>query len=278
MQQFFDQLLRFLQQGIAAIFRFVELIWGWSVAQISSLTRVPWQDWPLWKQMFLVLIMLGVVYALYKVAVELWEAGERILAAFATLLGVLVRTLPSVMIAGLVALGGLWVLNNVDFSKFACRLSCRRLRSIVSSLPAFPDNHRVGGGYRFPEISSGAAVRRLLGGAPFTVCLARLRRGVAHHQFRRELTQRLAGLARILGPVGSRPRAEMRCRLQRGGARDDLVEAGQLGVLAQPALVLRILERGFVLHADDDAQAFGKAHVRVALAELAEELQAGVEM
>lgn len=114
MQQFFDQLLRFLQQGIAAIFRFVELIWGWSVTQISSLTRVPWQDWPLWKQLLLVLVMAGVVYALYKVAVELWEAGERILAAFATLLGVLVRTLPKVMIAGLVALGGLWVLNNLD--------------------------------------------------------------------------------------------------------------------------------------------------------------------
>jgi hypothetical protein len=117
MQQFFDQLLRFLQQGIAAIFRFVELIWGWSVAQISSLMRVPWSDWPLWKQIFLAFVIVGVVYALYKVAVELWEAGERILAAFATLLGVLVRTLPSVMIAGLVALAGLWVLNNVDLSR-----------------------------------------------------------------------------------------------------------------------------------------------------------------
>lgn len=117
MQQFFDQLLRFLQQGIAAIFRFVELIWGWSVAQISSLMRVPWADWPLWKQIFLVFVIVGVAYALYKVAMELWEAGERILAAFATLLGVLVRTLPSVMIAGLVALAGLWVLNNVDLSR-----------------------------------------------------------------------------------------------------------------------------------------------------------------
>jgi hydrogenase/urease accessory protein HupE len=117
MQQFFDALLRFLQQGISAIFRFVELIWGWSVTQISSLMRVPWQDWPLWKQIFLAAVIVGVIYALYKVAMELWEAGERILAAFATLLGVLVRTLPSVMIAGLVALGGLWVLNNVDFSK-----------------------------------------------------------------------------------------------------------------------------------------------------------------
>jgi hypothetical protein len=116
MQQFFDQLLQFLQQGIAAIFRFVHLIWGWSVAQIGSLTRVPWQDWPLWKQIFLVLVIGGVVYALYRVAVELWEAGERILAAFATLLGVLVRTLPSVLIAGIVALAGLWILNNVDFS------------------------------------------------------------------------------------------------------------------------------------------------------------------
>jgi len=117
MQQFFDQLLRFLQQGIAAIFRFVELIWGWSVAQISSLMRVPWSDWPLWKQIFLAAVVVAVVYALYKVAMELWEAGERILAAFATLLGVLVRTLPSVMVAGLIALGGLWVLNNVDLSR-----------------------------------------------------------------------------------------------------------------------------------------------------------------
>ena len=117
MQQFFNQLLQFLQQGIAAIFKFVQLIWTWSVDQISSLTRVPWQDWPLWKQVVLVLLIAGIAYALYKVAVELWEAGERILAAFATLLGVLVRTLPSVMIAGLIALAGLWVLNNVDLSR-----------------------------------------------------------------------------------------------------------------------------------------------------------------
>ncbi len=60
--------------------------------------------------------MRGIVYALLKVAVELWQAGERILAAFATLLGVVVKTLPSVMIAGVIALAGLWVLNNVDLS------------------------------------------------------------------------------------------------------------------------------------------------------------------
>ena len=106
MQQVFNQLLQFLQQGISAIFRFVQLIWQWSVSQISSLARVPWQDWPFWKQILLVLVIGGVIWALYKAGKELWEAGERILAAFAALLGVLVKTLPSVMLAGLIALGG----------------------------------------------------------------------------------------------------------------------------------------------------------------------------
>jgi hypothetical protein len=116
MQQFLNQLIQFLQQGIAAIFRFVQLIWTWAVAQISSLTNVPWHNWPLWKQIVLVLVIAGVVWALFRAAKELWEAGERILGAFAALLGVFVKTLPSVMLAGLIALGGVWVLNNLDLS------------------------------------------------------------------------------------------------------------------------------------------------------------------
>jgi ABC-type arginine transport system permease subunit len=77
---------------------------------------VPWQNWPLWKQILLVVVVAGVIWALFRAARELFEAGERILSAFAALLGVLVRTLPSVMMAGLIALGGVWVLNNVDLS------------------------------------------------------------------------------------------------------------------------------------------------------------------
>ena len=116
MQQVFNQFLQFLQQGIAAIFRFVQMIWQWSVGQINGLTRVPWQDWPFWKQVLLALVIAGVIWALFKAAKELWEAGERILTAFAALLGVLVKTLPSVALAGLIALGGVWVLNNLDLS------------------------------------------------------------------------------------------------------------------------------------------------------------------
>src|SRR5216684_5087968 len=116
MKQVFDQLLKFLQQGISAIFHFVELIWTWSVDQISKLVAVPWQEWPLWKQVLLVLILAGVLWALYRAGRELLEAGAAILAAFAGLLGVLVQTLPHVFLAGVIALGGAWLVNHLDNS------------------------------------------------------------------------------------------------------------------------------------------------------------------
>ena len=77
---------------------------------------MPWQQWPLWKQFLLVLILVGVVWALYRVGRELLLAGAAILGAFADLLGVLVRTLPHVMLAGVIALGGVWVINHLDNS------------------------------------------------------------------------------------------------------------------------------------------------------------------
>ena len=116
MKQVFDELLKFLHQGIAAIFRFVELIWTWSVDQISKLAAEPWQQWPLWKELLLVLILVGVVWALYRAGRELLEAGAEILSAFAHLLGVVVRTLPHVLLAGVIALGGVWLVNHLDNS------------------------------------------------------------------------------------------------------------------------------------------------------------------
>jgi hypothetical protein len=47
---------------------------------------------------------------------RLWASAVRVLAAFAGLLVVLVSTLPAILLAGLVALGGLWAVNNVNLS------------------------------------------------------------------------------------------------------------------------------------------------------------------
>jgi len=43
-------------------------------------------------------------------------AGAAILAAFARLLSVLVQTLPHVALAGVIALGGVWLVNHLDNS------------------------------------------------------------------------------------------------------------------------------------------------------------------
>jgi len=114
MHEILSQILHFLQQGIAAIFRFVELVWTWSVDQVARLTAVPWRDWPLLKVVLLAIVAAVVIWALYRVAWELWLGAERILAAFAGLLVVFVRTLPRVLLAGVVALGGLWLMNHLD--------------------------------------------------------------------------------------------------------------------------------------------------------------------
>jgi hypothetical protein len=111
-----SQILHFLQQGIAAIFHFVELIWNWSVDQIGRVLGAPWHDWPLLKILLLILVAAAVIWALYRAAWELWLATEKILAAFAALLVVLVHTLPHVLLAGVIALGGVWVINHIDNS------------------------------------------------------------------------------------------------------------------------------------------------------------------
>jgi hypothetical protein len=116
METILNQVFQVLQQGVATIFHFVELVWSWSVGQITKLMAAPWPNWPLWKQICLVVVCAAVIVVLYKAAVELWRAAEGILAAFAAFIVVLVRTLPSVLLAGVIALGGVWIINHLDDS------------------------------------------------------------------------------------------------------------------------------------------------------------------
>jgi hypothetical protein len=112
MKQVSDQFLEFLQRGIDETFRFVQLVWAWSSDQIAKMIQVPWENWPLWKQILLVVVVLTVAYFLYVAAAQLWTAAVGVLAAFATFVGTLIVTLPTILIAGVVALAGLWVINN----------------------------------------------------------------------------------------------------------------------------------------------------------------------
>jgi hypothetical protein len=112
--QFLNQLLNFLQQGIAAIFNFIRSIWGWSDEQIR---HVPWNNLsalPIWKIVLLLIVAGAIIYLVYKALKELLEAGQKALAAFATLLSVFVQTLVPVLMAGIVAAVGAWVVVNVN--------------------------------------------------------------------------------------------------------------------------------------------------------------------
>ena len=113
--QFINQLLQLLQQGLATIFRFIGMVWQWTIAQISA---IPWDrldQLSILKIVLLILIGLGIGYLLYRAGKELLEAGEKLLSAFVTLLTVFVRTLPYILLAGAAAAGGAWLVTHGNF-------------------------------------------------------------------------------------------------------------------------------------------------------------------
>ena len=115
MQQAINQLGQILQQVITALVKFFQLVWTWSFGQIVSVFQSDWQALPVWKIVVLVAVVCGIVYVLYKAVIQLWGAAEAILKAFIALLGVLVAILPYIVIAGVIAAAGGWVIQNVNF-------------------------------------------------------------------------------------------------------------------------------------------------------------------
>jgi hypothetical protein len=116
MQQFFEVFVEFVRQGIGAIFRFVAAVWKWAAEQLGKLLSMPWQDWPIWRVILLAVMIYGLGWYLWKSLKELWDAWKKTLAALGTMLGVLIKTLPQIVLAGLLALAGVWALTALDFS------------------------------------------------------------------------------------------------------------------------------------------------------------------
>ena len=112
MEQVSDQSRQFLERSIAEVLRFVQLVWTWSSEQIFKVTQAQWENWPLWRQLLLLIVAALVVYFLFIAAKQLWIAAINVLAAVATFVGTVIVTLPTILMAGLVALAGLWIINN----------------------------------------------------------------------------------------------------------------------------------------------------------------------
>ena len=107
-----DRTLNLVEDGATRLLDFIEYVWGWAMDQVDRLTQVPWEKWPLWKQIVLVVVAGFVVYALFLALRQLWSAALNVLSALVSFVGTLIVTLPAIVLASAVALGGLWVINN----------------------------------------------------------------------------------------------------------------------------------------------------------------------
>ncbi len=112
---FLNDLLGFIEAAVTGIFHFIGMLVYWSLAQIAA---VPWgalSYLPVWKVMFLSILTALILNYIFWMVWAFWEAGEKALAALIILTTVFIRTLPIIVIAGLVAAMGCWVVNNVNF-------------------------------------------------------------------------------------------------------------------------------------------------------------------
>lgn len=114
-EQIISAIVQFLQQGIAAIFKFLELIWTWSFGEIIAIFQSDWKALPIWKLVVLVAVVIAIAYVLYKVIMQLWVAALVVFRAFIELLAAFVAVLPYIVAAGLIAFAGGWVIHNVNF-------------------------------------------------------------------------------------------------------------------------------------------------------------------
>jgi len=113
MEQVSDQIRQFLDRGIAEVLRLFNLLWTWSSGQFIKVAQAPWESWPLWKQILFLVLVVAVAYFLFVAAIQLWTAALNVVSAFATFIGAVIVTLPTILIAAAIALVGLWIINNL---------------------------------------------------------------------------------------------------------------------------------------------------------------------
>ncbi len=111
-RQAIEQSMQVVADALAWAAGVVAAVWAWTSDQIVKMTQAPWETWPLWKQLLLLAVAAFVIYALFLAVRQLWWAALNVLSALASFIGTLIVTLPTILLAGAIALGGLWLINN----------------------------------------------------------------------------------------------------------------------------------------------------------------------
>lgn len=115
MEKIIKQIITFLSEGIAITLHFLQTVWTWSFGQIIEIFQSNWQALPIWKLLILTLTIAILTYYLYAASRQIWSATEDVFKAFVSLLSAFVSVLPYIVISGLVAFGGGYIIQNINF-------------------------------------------------------------------------------------------------------------------------------------------------------------------
>ena len=114
MEKIVKDVVDLLKQGINAVFDFLALVWSWSFGQVVEVFQSDPQSLPIWKLIVLVIVVGAIAYVFYKAGSELWAATLAVFHSFIALFGAFVSVVPYVIVAGLVAFAGGYVIKNVN--------------------------------------------------------------------------------------------------------------------------------------------------------------------
>lgn len=114
MQQAINQIVQLLTQIFTAIGAFLRLVWDWSFGQVLGMFQLNFASLPIWKQVLFVIVVGAVLYFLYQIANALLEAVIKVFSAGLGLVSAIIAQLKPVLIAGVIAFGGAWVIRYVS--------------------------------------------------------------------------------------------------------------------------------------------------------------------
>ena len=111
MQNVFNQVGQIAQQLASVIWRVLTFIWSWSFGQVAQMFGMPFGSLDLWKQVIYVVVIAALAYFIYKIAKDLLKAVQSILSAIVGLISALISMLPQIVLVGLIAFGGAWIVQ-----------------------------------------------------------------------------------------------------------------------------------------------------------------------
>lgn len=114
MKEGLSQVVKFAEQVVSWIGTFLEMVWTWSFGQILKMFKIPFESLPLWKQIVFVAVVIALVYFFWSIFTDILEAIQKVLSAGLGLLSAIIEKLQDVLIAGIIALVGAWIITSVN--------------------------------------------------------------------------------------------------------------------------------------------------------------------